>query len=371
MKQTTIRLSDIAGRCWKRRKLLLTNFAIAFVVSAAYILCIPRYYKAQVRVAPEETSGGSVSSLATIASHFGVDLGGASTTDAISPELYPDVFESNDFIVDLLSIEVCKADGSLKTTYYDYMLHHQQTTPWHPVVSWLKSLLPKPSAPDVSAAKSQGKGERLAQNGRKYVEGLDPFCLTMRQTMLVKTVKENISCQIDKKNNVLSIRVTDQDPLIAASMADSVRVRLQEYITAYRTSKARVDVAYYEQLVKQSLDAYVKSQREYATYADSHKESVLAMVSTEETKLENEMEGCYATYNALRTQLQSAQAKVQERTPAFTVLEIATVPVKPAGPKRMIFVGGMCMLTLLGSVVWLFRRELKQYLSDDSESASE
>ena len=55
----------------------------------------------------------------------------------------------------------------------------------------------------------------------------------------------------------------------------------------------------------------------------------------------------YNNYSALSTQLQSAKAKLQEKTPAFTTLQSATVPVKPAGPKRMIFVLSMLFLTFV------------------------
>ena len=47
------------------------------------------------------------------------------------------------------------------------------------------------------------------------------------------------------------------------------------------------------------------------------------------------------------TQYQMAKAKVQERTPAFTLLKGAAVPIKPAGPKRMLFVAGMCLLAII------------------------
>ena len=40
----------------------------------------------------------------------------------------------------------------------------------------------------------------------------------------------------------------DQDPLICKTVADSVRNRLQDFITVYRTDKARKDVRYYENL---------------------------------------------------------------------------------------------------------------------------
>lgn len=366
MKQTTINLSRIISRCWQHRKTFVINFVVVFVLASAYILCIPRYYSAQVRVAPEEKAGGSLSSISTLASNFGIDIGGSMSSDAISPELYPDLFMSNDFVSDLMSIKVRTADGTVQTCYYDYLCNHLKTEPWTPVFRWLKLLLPKRKSVTVVPSDDDASSLPVAPGGRKYVEGLNPFQLTYDQTLLLKNVKEMIQCSIDKKTNVITISVTDQDPLVAATMADSVRVRLQEYITAYRTNKAHIDVEYYEQLVAQSLENYKKAQKTYAEYADSHKESVLAAVSTKESDLENEMEGAYSTYNALRVQLQNSRAKVQERTPAFSVLEVPTVPVKPAGPKRMIFVGFMCMLSIFFTGIWLFRREIKEHFSDES-----
>lgn len=367
MNQTTISLSVIFSRCWQNRKRFIINFVIVFVLAAAYILCIPRYYSAHVRVAPEETAGGSLSSLSTLASNFGFDIGGSISSDAISPELYPDLFQSNDFMVDLMSIGVRTADGSVQTNYYTYLTKHLKTTPWHPFFRWLKSLVPGPKGVVVVSAEDSDASLPIAPSGRKYVDGLNPFQLTLQQSILLKSVMEKITCSIDKKTGVITIGVVDQDPYVAATLADSVRVRLQEYITAYRTNKAHVDVVYYESLVQQSLEKYKQAQAAYAAYADSHKESVLASVSTTETNLENEMEGAYSTYNALRIQLQNARAKVQERTPAFSVLEVPTVPVKPAGPKRMLFVGFMCILSVFFTGLWLFRSELKAHFSDASQ----
>lgn len=59
------------------------------------------------------------------------------------------------------------------------------------------------------------------------------------------------------------------------------------------------------------------------------------------------------------TQYQAANAKVQERTPAFTVIKGAAVPVKPAGPKRMLFVFGMLFLTFMGTAFYSLRKDIK------------
>ena len=62
----------------------------------------------------------------------------------------------------------------------------------------------------------------------------------------------------------------------------------------------------------------------------------------------------YNTYTTLMTQYQAAKAKVQERTPAFTLVQGAAVPIKPAGPKRMIFVIGMCVLAVFGTSLYCY-----------------
>ena len=55
----------------------------------------------------------------------------------------------------------------------------------------------------------------------------------------------------------------------------------------------------------------------------------------------------YTTYQTLVAQLENAKAKLQERTPAFTILSGSSVPVKPAGPKRVQFILGMLVLVTI------------------------
>lgn len=75
---------------------------------------------------------------------------------------------------------------------------------------------------------------------------VNPFRLTKRQDQIAKTIADNVSCTVDKKNYVISISVEAQDPLICATLTDTVQNRLQQFITDYRTSKARKDLEYYQ-----------------------------------------------------------------------------------------------------------------------------
>ncbi len=142
-------------------------------------------------------------------------------------------------------------------------------------------------------------------------------------------------------------------------MADSVMHRLQSFITDYRTSKSRIDLVYYKKLAANAKQDYEKARRLYGSYADANNDIVLESFRAKQTDLENDMQLKYNTYTVLMTQLQAATAKVQERTPAFTTIQGATVPVKPTGPKRMLFVLAMLLFTTMGVAGYVVKDDFK------------
>ena len=185
------------------------------------------------------------------------------------------------------------------------------------------------------------------------------FMLTKEQNKIKKKVEENITCMIDKKTSVVTIKVQDQDALVCAVLADSIKCRLQSFITEYRTKKARVDYEYYSKLCAESKATYEKARQLYGSYSDSNQDIFLASYKSKQEDLENDMQMKYNLYTAMNTRLEAAMAKVQESTPVFTTLKSASVPLKPAGPKRIIFIVVWLFLTTFGTIAYLFFREIK------------
>lgn len=355
-----IRISKILRIVFDNKKRFIINAVIVFVLACAYILCFPRYYRSAVSLAPETGQGASLNSLTSIASTFGIDLGGVQSTDAISPELYPDLIKSTDFIVKVLGVQVTVPETNIRTNYYTYLSDYQKHTPWSPFVHRVKGLLKRKPKP------------RILPNGTDSGDGgINPFFLSEKEYMMVESLKSDINCTIDKKTDVITISVTDQDPVICAQMADSIRVYLQDFITQYRTNKARIDVDYYRILCNQALADYEASIKVYGQYADAHSGSLRQSFNSRRDELENEMQAKLTTLVALRQQLQAAEAKLQERTPAFTILQNASVPIKPAGPKRMIFVAFMTFLSIIGTYLWLIRNQIKERLGFTSAAKNE
>lgn len=345
-KRDVIDLSSIFKKLLKKKKYLAIYTLAVGILASVIIVQVPRYYRSEVMLAPEVGGVSGVGgALGSIASSFGFDMGDQATSDAIYPMLYPDLFGSNDFIVKLFDIKVKTIDGSVETDYYDYLDHYQESAIWQPIVTWFKSLFKQKSK--LSGIVKDGGDGRI-----------NPFLLSERQSTLVESVKNKIQCSIDKKTNVITITVTDQDPLVSATLVDSVRQRLQAFITEYRTSKAHDDYEYYAKLAQEAKQDYDTALRKYAVYCDTHKDMIWQTSLSERDDLENDMQIKYNAYNALITQLQASKAKIQESTPAFTILQSASVPVKPAGPKRMMFVLGMMVLAFIITSVVYVRKEL-------------
>ena len=334
-----IDLRVVFKKIYERRRLFIKVLPIVFVLSCAFILCLPRYYQSTLSLAPEiGGTSGLGGTLGSLASSFGLDLGSMETTDAINPMLYPDLMEDNGFVVGLFDIKVKSKDGEIACSYYDYLLKHQKRPFWQYVIVWVKKLLPKDE-------------EHVINKGNK----LNPYVLSKRQDEICKLIRDKVSISIDKKTAVISISVEAQDPLICKTVADSVKERLQTFITNYRTNKARIDEKHYKNLVDEAKADYEKARRLYGSYSDSNMDMVLESYRAKQTDLENDMQLKYNTYTTLMAQYQMAKSKVQERTPAFTLVQGAAVPIKPAGPKRMLFVAGMCVLAIVFLCLYLLR----------------
>ena len=338
-----IDLRVVFKKIWSRRKLFYKVLPITFVLSCAIILCVPRYYTSSLSLAPEiGNSSGMGGALGSLASSFGLDFGAMETTDAINPMLYPDLMEDNGFVTGLFDIHVKSVDGEINCSYYEYLTKHQKRAFWSYAIGWFKRLF---TTKDQSGKK-----------GGKF----DPYMLSKKQDDVAALIRSFVTISIDKKTAVITIETKAQDALICKTVADSVKERLQIFITNYRTNKSRIDEQYYKKLVDEAKADYEKARRLYASYADANMEVMLESYKATQADLENDMQLKYNTYTTLMTQYQAAKAKVQERTPAFTLVKGAAVPIKPAGPKRMLFVIGMCILVTMITSLWLIRDVVKK-----------
>lgn len=337
-----IDLKEIFNTLWGHKKLIIKANIISLLVIGIYIFSLPRTYSSSLKLAPEVQSGSSMSGgIGALASMVGISFGGASE-DAFYPEIYPELIKSNQFLGEMFYAKVETADGKLQTNLGTYLQRHQKYPWWghaiNPIKKFFKSL--------TSSGTQGGK------------DTLNTFWLTRDQSELFEFLAGSISCQVDKKTSVVTLGFSAQDPYIAATMTDTLRVKLQEYIIDYRTKKAQVDLKFAEDLHKEAVLKYETASKDYARFCDTHRDITLNRFIQEQTKLENDMQLSYTILSQATQQLELAKAKLQERTPSFTVLSMATVPVKPSAPKRMIALMITVILTVGACSVYIYIKHI-------------
>ena len=101
---------------------------------------------------------------------------------------------------------------------------------------------------------------------------------------------------------------------------------------------------------------------------DANSKIALKSVELKLEDMENDLQLKFSAYSTINTQLQAAKAKVQERTPAFTVIKGASVPVKHSGPKRMLTVLIILILTFLGTTAYILKDIVSQPHSMERKS---
>ena len=270
---TPIDFIQIVKKLWPHRKTYYWVMPTTLILTYLYMICIPRYYNCTVSLAPE-SGGTSISgSLGSIASSFGLgNLAKLNSDDAIFAEIYPDVIKSKKFISELMVVDVKTKEGDVNCNYYTYLRDHQRTAWWNVVKSNIKSMFSESSTDNY--------------NGK---EKISTFNLTQVQDDVFGSAQNKITCSVDKKTNVVTITVRDQDPLVCATMADATCQKLQDFIIAYRTNKSRIDYEYYKKLCEESRKEYDKALDRYASCADAYTNSVLTIYKARVEKLENDM----------------------------------------------------------------------------------
>ena len=323
----------------QRKKYFAWSLPIAFVIGAVILWSTPKYYSCQVKLAPETSITSNA--LSSLASSFGLKIANQTSEDAITPEFYPDVMSSTDFMVGLFDVQVETSDGKVKTTYYDYLNNYQACPWWFTLGDYISELINN-------------------QDDKDEPESVDPFRLTKKQTSTMRGMTKAISCGVDKKSEVISIFVDDTDALVCATMADSVRQKMQDFITAYRTSKARNDMEYLIKMRDQVFAQYKEAQARYTRFIDNNHDLYSARDRAYRDDLENDVQILANSYNNYCNQIQLTEAKVQANTPVFTILQSATVPMKPMGPKRTLSLLLILLATFILTVFFaIFKHNLE------------
>ena len=140
-------------------------------------------------------------------------------------------------------------------------------------------------------------------------------------------IKENINYHYSSKKNTLVIQVTDNDPVIAAQILDSVTIELQSFISEKRRYIAEKRMAHELALQSAAKEKLEKSRADYGSYADNHLNTKSESVKQEINFLQKVLDCSEKEYK--ESVVQSVRQKMLSKRSytSFATIRNNTVPL--------------------------------------------
>ena len=343
-----IRLSDITQFLKESRRSVIRWSIICLVIGILYAFSKQNEYTAIVKVMPELKSSagasGGLGDLKSLAGLAGVNLGSLSTaSEAVRPDLYPDIVQSVPFSLHLLSQPVTTVTSQKPQKLQTYFTEQAN----YGVAGFISSIV-----------SSEDSSKTLVPIGS--ITTAPTLLLTRRQETLTKKIIARVSAEMDKKSGIITITSQMPDPVVAATVASQTLNYLTTYVTDYRTGKARQQVQFLTQQVNEARRRYETTELRISEYRDRNRSLFLNTAKIEEQRLQADYLLAQNVFSELSKQLEQARIKVDEESPVFQVLEPPRVPLKKSGPARMLIVIGFLIVgIIIGLATALFKRIFK------------
>ena len=333
-------------------KVILKWCGVAVILALIVGFSVPKKYTVVSRMSLESSSGGvsSGGSLSSLAGLAGINLGSlTSSTDAMSPELYPEILTSTPFVLELFPKTVKFEDrkGEHVITYYEYVRDYMKKPWWNAVIhfpmdalGWVIGLF-------------QPKKDKVKEAEKEFdFANIDLSHLTMGQFAVAGEIRRNIAWSVDKKTSVIRLSASAQNPDVAMQISGDVIKLLQDYLIEYRTEKARRDLDYYQQLYDEAKTDYYKTQQRFADFQDRNQSLITQRGKAEQERLRNEMTLSYSLYTSCSQQVQAAKAKVQLDTPVFNVIDPPQYPFF-GKPRKVTLIAAFVFFGAILSALWI------------------
>lgn len=342
VEESSIDWQNLLSKAWRGKKFIITVTVVFMFLGLISALTMTRLYTSKVTLVPElgKSTSSSLSSLSSMLGLGGMTMG--SSADAYHVTVYPEVVASTPFVAKMFDMRVTDPKKGIDTTLIGYLTRERFS------IGSVIGYVTKPIFSLFSNKEEETKGNEL-----------NLFHLTKEQDRIVKTMNKAIQVDVDKKTGETTIQVTMDNPVIAATVADTVCKHLREYIVEYRTRKAREDLENYKKIADESYQRYLKASKAYAYYQDHNRGLILNAVISEGSRLSNELQIASQLYQQMKLQAEMARGKVIDEKPVFAIIQPATVPLLPQNSRAKVliiwtFVGFVlsCAWVLYGKEYW-------------------
>jgi LPS O-antigen subunit length determinant protein (WzzB/FepE family) len=340
-----IDLITFAKTLWFGRRTILLSILIGAILGIIIALITPNEYTATSIMVPQ-TGGKSQSSLSSLATLAGVDLGMAESAE-LSPIIYPKIVNSIPFKLELMNTQININEFDKPITLYEYFTSKRKPT----LLSVIKRYTIGLPSVILGSIKTNSK-KKLS-----YIKTDQPINLTKAQYAVKKSLDACISLEVEKKDGYLTLFVRMPEALVAAQIAQKAQQLLQRDITKFKVEKSQANLDFIQErynIAKAEAEGY---QLNIAVNTDRYKNLTSNIPQVGTSRIQTKYGIASSVYQELAKQLEQAKIQVKKDTPVFTIVDPVSIPLEKTKPNRpQIFI----IWILLGAFLGVFILILKE-----------
>jgi capsule polysaccharide export protein KpsE/RkpR len=312
-----------------------------------YSLTLPVQFSSGAKVLPEIVQSGGAKlfgGFSSIAGMAGLDIDNLGNSDAIRPNLYPDIVQSTPFVITILNLPVETKGGKKFESLGHFLANGGEKTPVSKAIGDFFGIFSKKSVSNEQYVKFKELGPNQT------------YSFTKQQENTIKNFRGRVLSSIDKKTGIISINVKMPDPKIAGFVASQSLEYLKQYVIDYRLEKLKTYEKFLTDKAAEAKRRYETARFNISNYRDRNKNLFLLVPKTQEEELKNEYDLAFGLFLEVSKKLEQTKIQAQNETPVLKMLEPATEPLLKSEPKRSVIVISFTLIGfVLGCLYSLFR----------------
>ncbi len=358
-----IDIMALVKQLWDGRKTVIIWTGAFIVLGLIAALTMKRTYDVSTVMVPQLNSKSN-SSLSSLASLAGFDLGTVNTGSELSPLIYPQIVSSVTFRKELMytPLHYEKCDTAINMFDYAQSDYAKPSAIGAVFIAIKKYTI---GLPGVILGAMRGEkepvvlpeGEGTADNAPK------PVVVSEDEEKILKALAENVTLAVDKKEGYITLNVRGSEPIQTAELAIKAQQLLQEELTRFRIEKSESELEYIQARyneIKAETESY---QEQLARVTDRTQSISNTRDRIERDRIQTKYSISSSIYSELAKQLEQAKMQVKKDTPVFTVIQPITVPNQASNSRAKTLIIWTFFGVVLGCGVVLGKEYLPKLLA--------
>lgn len=313
---------------WDGRKTIFICLGIFIVLGLVAALSMKRTYSVTTVMVPQ--MGDAKSGLGGLAALAGFDMGAASNNGELSPLIYPQIVSSVPFRLEMMHTPLHYQKCDTLISMFDYAkAKYEKPSVFSYVMKYTIGL------PGVILGSLSSKPKEVTiPGGNGTDDGTPkPVVVSMDEYKMLQGMGQVISLDVDKKEGYITMHVNGSEPIQTAELALKAQQLLQDEVTRFRTEKSQSELEYIQARYDEAKAEAERYQMALAGSRDRMQNVVTTSSTVGKERLQSKFNVANTVYLEMAKQLEQAKMKVKKDTPAFSIIEPVTLPMKPSNSR--------------------------------------